>query len=423
MSEEIPVIMCSPQRAFRLLVIAATALLATMAGCALQGSIPTPPPLPPTWTASHRSPTVARIEVPEVPGSNAIYGAVGRDDRGHLWFGVSSKGVETPSAHVFEFDPATGKLTDRGDVVTAMKGCGVYRPDDQQMKIHSRIVQAADGHMYFASMDEEGESVQPEGLPTWGGHLWRLRLPEYKWEHLIAAPEALIAVAEGGRWVYALGYWGHKLYQYDSKTGKVRSVKVGAFGGHISRNLFADRRGHVYVPRVKPGAEPGSAVATLVEYDPNLREVGQRPLAHYIESTPAKSQGITGFVELPDGSTAFLTQYGHLALVRPSSSGPATVTDLGWFHPRGSAYTHSLFTDATGRYLIGAARKNDRYEWVVYDLQTRSSRAFPFRMGSGRRRGRRRRDLYGTAVRDDAGNCYLVGGDRGGVPLILQVRP
>ena len=396
------------------------ALTASVAAAAM-GCATSPSPMPGATPVRHRAPTAVRIDVPDTPGNNAIYGAIGRDRRGHVWLGVSCKGIETPSAHLFEYEPATGKLTDRGDVVTAMKRCGVYREGDQQMKIHSRIVQAADGHMYFASMDEAGEVVSDEINPTWGSHMWRLRMPERKWEHLFSAPEGLIGVAEAGRWVYALGYWGHTLYQYDCKTGKVRSVKVGSIGGHVSRNLLADRRGHVYVPRVKVGEADESAIPTLIEYDTSLREVAELPLARYVETTPENSQGITGFQNLPDGSIAFLTQYGHVALVRPRRWGPATITNLGWLHPDGSTYTHSLFTDTTGRYLMGTAKKNRRYDWVVYDIETRTSQAYPFRVGLDNPRPRRSA-LYGTAVRDDNGNCYVVGGD-GGTPVVLQIRP
>ncbi|HET6429132.1 MAG TPA: hypothetical protein VFJ30_12015 [Phycisphaerae bacterium] len=392
---------------------------AVAAGMALgSGDCEAPPP---ATTVPCRAPVVVRIPVPDTPGSNAIFGAIGRDRSGHLWLGVSSKHIESPSAHLFEYDPATGEMTDRGDVVTAMKQCGVYREGHQQMKIHSRIVQAADGNMYFASMDEEGESVRDEINPTYGGHMWRLKMPQRKWEHLLAAPEALIGVAEAGQQVYALGYWGHVLYQYDCKSGKVRSVRVGEIGGHISRNLLTDRKGHVYVPRVKAGQDGGRAVATLVEFDPSLREVGELPLTHYIETTPEDSQGITGFQKLPDGSSAFITQYGHVALLIPARKGLATITNLGWLHPDGTAYTHSLFTDPTGRYLMGTAKRDRQYEWAIYDIQTRTSKAFPFLVGADNAVPQYQA-LYGTSVRDDAGRCY-VGGGEDGTAMVLQIRP
>ena len=57
------------------------------------------------------------------------------------------------------------------------------------MKIHSKIVQGPDGCLYFASMDEEGERTDGSRPPTWGSHLWRLRLSDGGWEHLFSAPK------------------------------------------------------------------------------------------------------------------------------------------------------------------------------------------------------------------------------------------
>ncbi|KKL46275.1 hypothetical protein LCGC14_2347190, partial [marine sediment metagenome] len=52
---------------------------------------------------------VAReIAIPDFPGTWAIWGSTGRDRRGHIWFGVSSHKIETPSAHLFEYEPKTG---------------------------------------------------------------------------------------------------------------------------------------------------------------------------------------------------------------------------------------------------------------------------------------------------------------------------
>ena len=72
----------------------------------------------------------------------------------------------------------------------------------------------------------------------------------------LAVPEALIAVAGAGRWIYTLGYFNHVLYQYDCETGKHQSITVGAVGGHISRNFFCDIRGHAYVPRLARRPRP-----------------------------------------------------------------------------------------------------------------------------------------------------------------------
>ena len=55
-------------------------------------------------------------------------------------------------------------------------------------------------------MDEHGEDTDSGRLPTWGSHLWRLRLADHRWEHLLAVPEGLIAVASSGPRIVALGW-------------------------------------------------------------------------------------------------------------------------------------------------------------------------------------------------------------------------
>ena len=102
-----------------------------------------------------------------------------------------------------------------------------------------------------------------------------------EWEHLLKTKEALIAVGGGGRWVYALGYFGHVLYQFDTQTKQVQSVRVGSVGGHISRNFLVDLNGHAYVPRIRPrptAENPKALAAELVEWDEQLqRTPGRAP--------------------------------------------------------------------------------------------------------------------------------------------------
>jgi hypothetical protein len=268
-------------------------------------------------------------------------------------------------------------------------------------------------------------------LPTWGGHLWRLRLPDYRWEHLLAAPEALIAVAASPGFVYALGYFDHVLYQYDCKTGATRSIHVGSAGGHISRNFLADSRGHAFVPRlaVKPGGS-GELAATLVELDSRLQEIGETPIRHYTMSRDDDSHGIVGVQPLPDGSLVFCTDRGFLYRVRPRAGGPAAVEEMGWFHPRGEAYVASLFT-YDGQYLMGMSRRQfhneDRYEWLVYDLTIDIPMAIPVTMPLFEGRPLQQPLLYGSMTRDNKGNFYLGGlhnRNSQNAPILIQMgRP
>jgi hypothetical protein len=324
------------------------------------------------------------------------------------------------SAHLFEFNSATETFTDRGNVVAELTRLGLRRPHETQMKIHSRIVIAADGYQYFSSMDENGEADNGSRLPTWGGHLWR-RGATGVWEHLLSTPQALIAVASGGPYVYALGYFNHVLYQFDTRTKRVKSVVVGAAGGHVSRNFFADDRGHAFVPRVTRD-EAGKPAAALVELDAALGEVGDMPLTEYFDRGLDDSHGIVAIS--PDGSGGwfFTTSKGRLYREEPQTVGPARVSDLGWIHPGGPRYVASLFREEPTGTLFGVAQATSdggrRFDWIARAVVGKTEVAtlpfgetLEFPAGAA---------VYGSMTRDAAGHFYVVG-TMNYKPVILQV--
>jgi len=302
-------------------------------------------------------------------------------------------------------------------------------------------------------MDEQGEDEDGSRLPTWGGHLWRMRLPERTWEHLHATPEALIAVAGSGRHVYALGYFGHVVYHFDCATEAVDSIRVGAVEGHVSRNFVADRRGHVYVPRLRYD-NSAKARATLVELDPKLAEIAETPLEHYLSKGPTESHGIVAYQPLADGSIAFATDVGFLyRIVPPSESAvadrgaaaiepaPAKIESVSWLHPEGESYASSMFTYDGERYLasIAVRSKNSGFEWVVRDMLLELASTRPLNVPGPDGQPAETTRLYGSVTRDDQGNFYVVGGYRrrlgrtlpngrpaledGTQPLLVRLRP
>ena len=426
-------------------------------------SLPPPAPPPRKLTAIERAsgsffgptpadpqsrPQMVEIVVPEIRGASAIWGATGRDDRGRIWYGVSCERGEPPSAHLIEMDPTTLQSVDRGDVVGELTRLGLARPGDQQSKIHSKIVQAADGHLYFSSMDEAGELALEGKPPTFGSHLWRLRLDGYRWEHLAAVPEGLIDVGTGGRYVYALGYYGHVLYQYDIQTGVLRNVRVGSTAGHVSRNFLVDARGHAYVPRLVDapavaGAPLGKPqwLATLVEYDTELKEMGESPLPNYLDPQvfPENSHGIVGVSPLADGSLALLTHVGQLyRVVPPQGKGPprgegrASVESQGWMHPAGASYAPSLFSYDGQRWLLSVGRRGNeqgegKYAWLARDQATGQSLARELTIVELFQPSRQGMLLYGSATRDFQGRFYVAGRyvwrDGDSQPMLMRIEP
>jgi hypothetical protein len=368
-------------------------------------------------------PQVREIPIPYFDHSDAIWGSSGRDNSGHLWFGVAAEG-RGRSAHLLEFDPQSGKLTDRGDVVNELKHAGLYRPGEGQLKIHTKIVQAEDGYLYFGSFDEEGETN--DKTSKWGGHLWRYRPGASHWEHLFATPQSIIALAGNGPWIYALGYWDHVLFQYNVRTGSWRHVTVGSVPGHVSRNIVADINGHVYVPRVRArdaaeAAHSGQPLsAELVEFDTDLKEVASTPLEHHADRAGPGSHGLIGFAYLADNSIAVTTFVGYLYRIVPSQKGPAKIDPVGWIDPDGSSYAASVFPIDGRRFLAAVTSRKGKIEWVIYDLMARTSLTQPLSLPG------KNQLIYGTSTRDDEGRFYLVGRQEAGPgankPIALQLR-
>lgn len=365
------------------------------------------------------APATRELTLPPFRNATAIWGSTGRDLRGRVWIGVSA-GNAGMSAHLIEYDAEADVLRDRGSVVEQLKAAGRHRAGEGQVKIHTRLITADDGWLYFASTDEDGEVEDGTVPPRWGGHFWRVDPDAGTWQHLWSAPQGLVAAAGVGRHVYVLGYWNHVLFQHDTTTGAMKQVVVGSVGGHVSRNLLADGNGHAYVPRV---TRQGKAVSVaLVEYDAELNEIGATPLEHYAGPGLALSEnhGITGLTYLADGRLAFTTHRGHLYLIEPQAGGPAKVSAVGWLHPQGARYSPSLFCLDGRRYLAGVTQRGGRFEWVVFDLQTKKSTAHPLDT-----KGLKNVLLYGSTARDNAGRFYVGGwttspADRER-PFLLQV--
>lgn len=367
-----------------------------------------------------QAPSLREIRPPDFVGANAVWGATGRDAIGTIWIGVSASSAG-PGAHLLQFDPRTDTWHDRGNVIDQLKATRRYREDETQVKIHSKIIPADDGWLYFASTDETGEDAKTGTPPRWGSHLWRIHPQVLNWQHLLAVPEGLVAASGVGRHIFALGYFGHVLYRYDTETGEHKRVVVGSPYGHVSRNLLADANGHAYVPRLRR-AHDGQLRAELIEYGSDLQEIEATPLDGYLGKESAVSNhGITALVYLGDGRMAFTTHRGQLYVIQPRKDQPAAVTNAGYFHPAGESYAPSLFTFSGGDLLAGVTHRNGRYEWVVFELTTGIAGAFPLDT-----KGLRNVLLYGSMTRDDAGRFYVGGWntrDGGEKPLVMQVTP
>jgi hypothetical protein len=211
---------------------------------------------------------------------------------------------------------------------------------------------------------------------------------------------------------------GHVVYRYDTKTGDLKRKIVGSYKGHISRNFLADARGHAFVPRLTENAPAdgldkfsSKLTVELVELDDNLNELAASPLAHYTADGSENTHGITGVVYLSDQSMVFASSNGYLYRLEPKLDAATELQSLGWFHPDGETYAPSLFALDGERYVAGLTAKTGSsvFDWVVYDLNTKSSTREEFPIQDNGEQHIRNLLLYGSITRDDSGAGYVVG--------------
>jgi len=368
---------------------------------------------------SFQAPSVEKISLAFPSEASAIWGAIGRDDDGHIYLGASTHAGENKTAYLARYNPNSGQISYQGDTVGQLKRLGLHLPGMGQNKLHSKFYQADDGFIYFASFDEQGESSDRN--PAWGGHLWRKRPDATEWEHVTATKEALIAVNVSGQYVYTLGYWDHVLYQYNMYTDKIATIVVGSVPGHISRNFLVDLRGHVYVPRVSLDSD-NQLTAVLNEYDTRLSLVGAYPMPSYTAKKAAGHHGIVGYTSMKNGDIVFSTSDGGLYYLKTSLNGGTKLEYRGMMHPEGKAYIASVFPMDGFSYLAAAARvpKQAEYDWVVYEVASQISQTHPLNLSM-----KVKPLIYGTSTKDDTGNYYLVGQggnrSRSRIPLLFRI--
>jgi hypothetical protein len=96
------------------------------------------------------APATKELTPPAFPDAYAVWSSTGRDLGGRIWYGISANSPGM-SAHLMQYDPESDTWKDRGAVVERLRAASLLRAGEGQIKIHSRMVTAEDGWIYFAS--------------------------------------------------------------------------------------------------------------------------------------------------------------------------------------------------------------------------------------------------------------------------------
>lgn len=188
---------------------------------------------------------------------SALYGA----KNGKIYIGLCT---HAEAAHLYEFNPANGKMRHLADLTTlhGERGEGI----NTNGKIHVRMGEDNDGNIYFAGLNEDTgpECIDPS---SYKGAFWYRYNPIMdKVEVLgkISRHFGLLGMIMDPKYMrlYGLAEDGH-LYMHDINKRQTRDLgKVDDWD--ICRTIFADDMGNIY------GSFP---VAQIWKYDPVKNKV------------------------------------------------------------------------------------------------------------------------------------------------------
>lgn len=358
--------------------------------------------------SNFRVPNISNLTLPPEKNGAVSWGATGRDDNGNIYFGVSTYTSYDNTAFLYQLNSQTNEIEYLSDVITELKHSGFYKEGDSQNKLHSKFYQADDGYVYFTSFDETGESESKQQLPTFGGHIWRIKPGERRWEHMLSTKEALIALNTDGRYVYALGYWNHVLYQYDTLSRRFNRLTVGSADGHVSRNILTSKN-RVFVPKVEKSKE-GNTLVHLIEYDTELNMLDAHPLEHYMNENIYGSHGIVSYSTLKNGDIYFITGKGALYKIAITNNDKRNVEFISFISDSNSpgGYFPSLFTLDGQDFLVGMGviKGTKQYSWFIHELSTNTTVTYDLPDFNNQFL------LYGSVTRNEDGDMFIVGVDR-----------
>jgi hypothetical protein len=235
------------------------------------------------------------------------FDGVGRDWKGNIYIGNGNGNTDpTGNAAVFKFNFSTNALEKVFDCRATSQAAGNWLTGDEPGKIHSSIKQGSDGKLYFSThsaIEYAGDAT--EYLQQFrGGHFYRYD-PETRAGEDLSDPntvphQGILEVAQSlqKNYLFGIGYPFASIYRLNLATGQHDSVTYApSGGGNISRKIFEDNFGHIYIPWFPN---------YLMEYDPvrdSLVKLSVNLGYSYISAVVKSMTGDSIYlIAIPDGN-------------------------------------------------------------------------------------------------------------------------
>jgi hypothetical protein len=360
--------------------------------------------------AAHAGPitmdNVRFVEYPDFPDAHSTWRSIGYSTRQHkVYIGVTN---HRDKVGLYEYDVSSKEISLKGFISEMAH----LRDWQWQGKIHSQILEGADGKMYFAT--DGGESREeflmnhPQGYSSGVLMSWDPEAEVLESLGMGLPNESIkdIALDNVGGLVYGVSYPSVHLLLFDPGSSDIRDL--GRLGSpHVPRCIFSDRWGNAYYVDWRQ---------RLVKYERDTGRIlfSEQSVPWFPGTTGAQIiTGIPTYATDPELGIIYLITYSNMLVAfRPQRRGIGEIEALGptveteqspppgyspnsAFGDNGKLY---YFIGGHGRYVV-----KDTTLLMEFDPVTRQKNIvlkFPIDEVS---------EVSGCDVKDRDGNMYFCG--------------
>ncbi len=85
-----------------------------------------------------KPPNATQLEIPIISEDSVLWGAKGRDDFGHVYFGVSTYSKNPDTAFPYQYFPHNNSLIKESNIISQLKKAGLYPRDHWKCSIFKK---------------------------------------------------------------------------------------------------------------------------------------------------------------------------------------------------------------------------------------------------------------------------------------------
>lgn len=199
---------------------------------------------------------------------DSCWWALGNDDNGIIYVAVSNEIHPNGNVLIFKYNPFLNQMTFLNDLKSVSTAAGNWLPNENQQKVHTRLLKGADGRLYFATHDNSWGNLTDHR----GTHIYALEndtitdLSKTATNYLSKTMQstngnigvhvenyATIAmeISRGTpRLLYGVTYGDGYLYRLNLETGAIKMIAQtgNGYAAGILRNFAVDNSANAYVP-------------------------------------------------------------------------------------------------------------------------------------------------------------------------------